>query len=222
MVKKEWFEKEKPKKEITIKFKLNTGHLKHAIYILVILLLILVISLQHYGVIPARDAVGAATKVIDTEDEEEQDNTSSGITIIKAGENKTINQTETNSSEEEPEPEDETLPITGEIIFTLDKLNLDPKPKIDDYAKVSSVEFTIKNQDKDIIPKVVAYLTEYGGEDEKIIIYDELEAGETLTLTESKFAFGFNNVDQSHELNLELYSGKKLIKKITKTFTSDD
>jgi len=151
MGKEEWYKAEgKGKnKEVTIKFKLNVRLLKYIGAILIILGLITIIILQHYAVIPTNGSVNRTV-----EDDEVENTTPVTVTTPDPEPEPTP----------EPEPEEpELLPITGEVFITIDKINIDPKPNIDDYAKITSVEFTIRNQDIDFEPKVVVYLTDYEG-----------------------------------------------------------
>ncbi|MBW2996052.1 hypothetical protein KY332_01995 [Candidatus Woesearchaeota archaeon] len=214
MADKEWYKKEKPKPQKEITIKLNMGFLKQAAYILLILGLVTVIVLQHYGVIPIREeannsAVGAATKVL-----EEKETPST--TVTQENETEEENTTE---PEPEPEPEEELLPITGDVFITIDKVNYVIKGE--DYARVSSVEFTIKNQYKDFAPKIIGYLTQYGADDEKTLEMEELEAGKYITTTSTKLTFGYNSIDEDQILNLEVYDGSKYLVKTTKTFSTN-
>jgi hypothetical protein len=198
------------------------SHIKQAAYIFLILALSTVIVLQHYGVIPIRgdadtSAVGAATKVLEKEEEEETPSTT--ITVTQENETEEENTTEP-EPEPEPEPEEEILlPITGEVLVTIDKINYEIKG--DDYARIKSVEFTIKNQYKDFEPKVIGYLSQYGSEDEKSVELEELEAGKYITVDSPKLTFGYNNIDEAQILNLEVYDGSKRIVKNSKTFSTN-
>jgi hypothetical protein len=208
--------KAKKSKEITIK--LHTDHLKLAGYILLVVALITIIVLQHYEVIPTRGAVGSATDILDNKEAEEN----------STPEVKTVEQEEEPEPEPTPEPEPEeeeeeqVLPITGEVIFTIDSIKIDPKANIEDYAKIESVTFTIKNQDRDFDPKIVAYLEQYGEDDSKTIILEELEAGYSLTKTEKKLVFGYNNIDEKQTLVIKLYRGSKLLAEKTKSFLTSE
>ena len=57
------------------------------------------------------------------------------------------------------------LPITGEVFLTIDKITVDPKPNTENYARVTSVTFTIQNQNEDFTPKVTGILKKYEGEE---------------------------------------------------------
>ncbi len=216
----DWYKKEQHKekpKEITIK--LNMNHLKTAGYIFLIVTLVTVIVLQQVGVIPTiGNATGSATKIFE---EAETENKTPGVTIIKPNGTK-IEANSTNETEEveEEEPEEEELlPITGDIFLIIDKI--DYTIKSEDYARIISVTFTIKNQDVDFEPKITGYLTAYGSDDEKTIILDELEAGYSVTEKSTKLTFGYNDIDQDQTLKLDLYRGKKLIKTTSKTFKTE-
>jgi hypothetical protein len=222
---KEWYEKEKPKKkEITVKFKLNLNHLKLAGYIVLVLALVSIIIMQHFGVIPVKNAVGAATSAIQEENTTEEKK--AGVTIIKPSGNVTT-QTDSNTSDEEDETEEEPeedepelLPITGEVLVIINKINYEVKG--DDYARINSVKFTIKNQLKDFEPKIVAFLTQYGSDDEKEIELDELKAGEQITIDSPVLTFGYNNIDDDQILNLEVYDeDNRRIVKTSKTFSTN-
>jgi hypothetical protein len=116
------------------------------------------------------------------------------------------------------EEEDTLLPLTGDVDITIDKINIDPKPNIEDYARITYVKFTITNQDEDFNPKVVGYVL---GEidDKKDVTYSELEAGTESTVTETKFTFGYSDVDEEHTFKLEIYDEKnKMVASTTKTF----
>jgi len=124
----------------------------------------------------------------------------------------------TKENKTEDKSEEKLLDITGEIIFTINDMDIEIKENIEDYAKILSVTFTIKNQDKDFTPKVIGYLEKYGSDDEKIIELDELIAGKSITRTDKKLTFGFNEIDEEQILILELYNGKKRLQKVTKSF----
>ena len=214
---------EKPKqeaikpKEITIK--LNTKHLIYSGYIILVLALITVIVLQHYEVIPTRSDLANIEKESEVVGSIEEE------TVVEEAPIEVEAVVEEEPEEEVVEEEEETedlLPITGEVSIIIDKINLDPKPNIEDYAKVTSVKFTILNQDEDFDPTVKAYLKSYT-DDEKEIELEELEAGEQTTQTSTKLFFGFNNVDQQKTLVLNLYNEKnKMIATAEKSFTSSD
>ncbi|MBD3355321.1 hypothetical protein GF361_05035 [Candidatus Woesearchaeota archaeon] len=220
--------KAKKPKEITIR--LNTSHLKTAVYILVILILVFIIIAQQIGWVPTKNYIGTGTSYLNDYTQEDKISNAKktpGVTIIKPNGSETSgssnkssvdNQTasENNNTEQK---KDELLPITGEIIFTINKINIDPKENIEDYSKITSVTFTIKNQDEDLDDlQILGYLTMYGEDDEKTVDLDSIEAGHQITKTESGLVFGYNNVDEEHILNLELYDNKKLVKKVSKKF----
>ncbi len=221
--------KAKKPKEITIK--LNTAHLKTAAHILIIFILLSIIFAQQIGWIPTKDYVGLATSYLNNNSREEKivnAKKTPGVTIIKPNGSETSNSNNNSSSENQTasknnnnteQKKDELLPITGEIIFTIDKINIDPKENIEDYSKITSVKFTIKNQDEDLDdPKIIGYLTMYGEDDEKTVDLNKIEAGHQITETETNLIFGYNKIDEEHILNLELYNDKKLVKKVSKKF----
>jgi len=219
--------KAKPK-EITIK--LNLKYLKTIGYILLVMLLVGIIFAQQIGWIPTKDFIGSATSYLNnTKNKVENAKNTPGVTIIKPNGSETFasddndnnsqqNESETNTQEDDKE-EDELLPITGEIIFTIDDINIDPKENIEDYARITSVTFTIKNQDKELEdPEILGYLGMYGNEDDKTIELSDLEAGHQITETETELTFGYNDVEEEHTLNLELYDEDGLVKKVSKKF----
>ena len=115
------------------------------------------------------------------------------------------------------------LPITGEVFLIIDKINIDPKPDIENYARVTSVTFTINNQNEDFTPKVSGYLKEYEGDEEpKTVELGELEAGLSITDTSAKLTFGYSEPETEHTLILKLYNEKnKLLKTVSKTFKTE-
>ena len=206
-------------KEITIR--LNTKHLIYTGHIILVLALATIIVLQHYEVIPTRSDLVKDSEVVGPIEEVPEEEEEVVEETPPAVEEVVVEEEEEEVVEEEPE--EDLLPITGEVTFTIDKLNLDPKPAIEDYAKIASVTFTIINQDVDFTPTIEGYLLMYGEDDVKAIELDELEAGHQITKTSTKLTFGFTGVDEQKTLKLELYNEKnKLLKTVTKTFTSSD
>ena len=223
-------------KEITIK--LNKTHLKKGGYILILLLLVGIIIAQQYGVISTSGSgnSSATGNIIDqataeTEDKgileeatdaivEEVTEQVDAITEIITGEEEESAVVGTIENETEEE-EEELLDITGDVLVTIDKIDVDPKPNIEDYAKVKSVKFTIKNKDKDFTPTVKAHLLS-DTDDIKDITLAELEAGNSITETSTKLFFGYNDIDETKSLKLQVFNGKKkLLVSTTKTFTTE-
>lgn len=206
-----------------IVIRLNPRHLKKTGYIAILVILSILLIIQHFYPNCALDDI--------EENSTEETNSMQSVTIIKADSettetentSETEEEEETNTTEEDIEEEDdEDLPITGEITFTIDKIYIDPKESIDDYAKVTSVKFTIKNQKADFIPKVKGYLTAYKDEDVKIATLAELEAGKFITETSTRLNFGYNNIDEEQELILKLYDERnKFLETASKTFDTE-
>ena len=196
---------EKPK-EITIKF--NTNQLIKGGYILLVLALVCVIGYQqYYGNILPSSCSGTTGLVV----AEKESDIVGPIVEETVLEEEPEEETPEEVVEEEPE---EDLPITGDIFFTIDEVNHIVKG--DDYARIMSVTFTIKNQDEDFTPKVKGFLT-YDQDDIKQVELSELEAGKSTTYTSTELTFGYDNIDNEKILKLELYDNKKLIKTITKS-----
>lgn len=215
--------------EIVIKVK----HIKKASLFFIILALVIVIAIQNYYPNCSRCSLDDITTA-DTKDSSiKEENTEQHIEYQTVAETSYPEQSEVQDTETQNETADiekdttddhiDTLPITGEIGFAIDKINVDPKPDIEDYAKVTSVKFTIVNQDKDFTPIVAGHLKEYENDEEpKQVTLEDLDAGKSVTITEKRLTFGYNNEDQPHTLVLKLYNEKnKLLKTITKTFTTN-
>jgi len=210
---------EENQKEIVIRLK--PKHLKNAAYLTLILVLVGIITVQHYfpdcSIQDEPEIQGEITGLIITETitaEPEENETSQ--------ESNTTQEEEEEIIEESPivEPEDSKLPITGEIILSIDKINYVIKGE--DNARINSVQFTIINQNEDFKPRLKAYLESYGEEDSKVVDLAELEAGDSITDTSSKLTFGYNSIDQEQKLVLKLYNEKnKYIKTAIKAFKTD-
>jgi len=211
--------KEISKKSKEIVIKLNKRVLLIVGIVVLIVALLAVIGVQQYYIQKYKTEGITPPEVNDTEEDTE----SSVVgTIEEEVEEEVVEEeAETTASEQEVEEEEpEKLDITGDVLLTIDKINVDPKPSIDDYARVTSVKFTIKNQDEDFTPTVNGYLEQYEGEDEKDITLDELEAGDSITETSAKLVFGYNNIDTAQTLVIEVYDEKdKLLAKETKKFS---
>jgi hypothetical protein len=198
----------KKMKEITIKFKVPD--LKKVGYVALIVVLVAIIILQYF--VP----IGPYANPKNTTEE---------IIVPIEVEVEPVVEVVVEPVVEEPvvevvveEEEDTLLPLTGDVDITIDKINIDPKPNIEDYARITYVKFTITNQDEDFNPKVVGYVL---GEidDKKDVTYSELEAGTESTVTETKFTFGYSDVDEEHTFKLEIYDEKnKMVASTTKTF----
>lgn len=230
-------------KEIIIK--LNKSHLKTGIYVIVLAMLVGVIFAQQFGFIPTTgkfysnitdesddDLVGPIEDKKETpEPEEAEPEIELETEVIPSSEANSSENNQTNSTLEQEEDvqtgsetEEDLLPITGEIDLIVNKINIDSKPEIEDYAKITSVKFTILNQDDDdFMPTIKAYLTMYAGDEKKEITLNKLESGHSVTTTSTDLFFGFNEVDETHTLNLELYDeNKNMLDSVEKTFTSSD
>lgn len=115
--------------------------------------------------------------------------------------------------------DDSLLEVTGQVGLEIDDINFVVKG--DDYARVMSVKFTVKNQlDRDLTPEVRAYLT-HDLDDMKEVALDTIASGEQVTILESKFTFGYNGIDSPKSVKLELFDEKsKLLKSATKSFST--
>jgi hypothetical protein len=83
------------------------------------------------------------------------------------------------------------------------------------YTKITSIEFTIKNQDKDFIPTVKAYLEGADADDYREITLEELKAGDSYSEESTKLALTFDQINVEKTVVLELYNEKdKLLKKV--------
>ena len=54
-----------------------------------------------------------------------------------------------------------------------------------------------------------------------MIVLDEVEAGKIVTKESTKLTFGYNDIDNTQVLNLEVYDGNKQLKKISKSFETN-
>ncbi|MBD3249483.1 hypothetical protein GF336_05540 [Candidatus Woesearchaeota archaeon] len=207
------------KKEITIRLNLNT--LKKAGYILLVLVLIGIIIAQYYDVIPSR--YSSEEKITA---QAVNDNNKSNETFELAEEPAEEIQEEDSEEEIEEEPDEdasddetdeEKLPITGKVTLSIDKLDI--VIKNEDYARINSVKFTIKNQkSSDFIPTVDAHLTE-DTYDKKDITLEKLESGKSITKTSSDLTFGYDEIDKEHTIKLELYDEhNNLLTSVTESF----
>jgi len=224
----DWYKREKSNglkdrpKEIVIK--LNTTHLKKAGYILLIVVLILIIGLQHYYkcVVPCNctGITGSAVKDASKTNEKAGGGANDTKIVIVGNGSKNFSSINTSKSlNNSAEKEDELLPITGEVAFTID--NIEYVVKGEDYARITSVKFTIVNQKMDFVPAIKGYLTQYAGEEEKDVTLELLEAGRSITITEPGLTFGYNNIDKEQTLKLELYDNKKQLVVAQKTFRTN-
>ncbi len=216
-------EEEHPRpKEITIRLNLKT--LKKAGYVLMVLVLMGIVTAQFFEVIPSRSSFSENTitgqATINNTSNESDGTANSPETEVQEKEETDEKETEQQSEEDSPEEdteEDNSLPITGKITLSIDKLNIAIKGE--DYARIKSVKFTVKNQKSEsIAPKISAHLA---GDiyDVKDLNLEELESGDSITKTSSDLNFGYNDIDQEHTLKIELYDeNKNLLDSVTESF----
>ncbi len=225
----------KHEKELIIKFKVN--QLKKLAYGFLVIFLLSMVILQY--VYPNCNKCGLVDSVeessndsVDLISEEVISTPSVSEVIIELNDsnnnidNESSNSDNvsdfTNSSEinnsSSDEESDEPLPITGEVFLTIDEVN--HVIKGEDYARVVSVTYTIKNQDVDFTPKLRAYLTS-DSDDMKEVTLSTLDAGDSITQKETKFTFGYKDISETHTLKIQIYKGSKLLKTSTKAFETN-
>lgn len=200
--------------------KLDISHLKTAIYVLIVLALIGVIITQYvmYNDSSSEEKEETSNLAITVEEVEEETVAETAVVVEEVVEEEPEEEIE---EEEEvvEEEEEETLPITGDLKITIDKINYEIKA--DDYARIMSVKFTIKNQKTDFYPEIKGYLTS-DSEDIKAITLAKSIAGTSMTETSTKLTFGYNEIDTSHKLKLEVYNENgKLQTSTTKSFDTE-
>ncbi len=213
--------------ELVIKLKMS--YLKKGIYLLIILALAGVIAYQYYypncscngnstnSAGSTADAGAGAGEDEQTElDSTEEEAEETPVVTIESDGNESDENNETVNEPESDGSEEGLLPITGEIKLIIDEIKYVLKGE--DYARVTSVKYTIVNQKTDFTPTVKAYLEAYKDDDVKSVELEKLDAGKSIILTEKKFTFGYNNIAKDQVLTLELYNGKSMVKKTSKTF----
>ena len=211
-----------------INFVIRVRYIKIAVFLLIPLILLTLNIVQYYyphcsactscGTNDTQKITAAATEIKPFEVEEPVVNETPEEVVEVVVENTT----ETNTTEE-TEVDEDLLPITGNIAFTIDDVIYEDKGE---WAKVTKIKYTIKNQKEDLVPKVLVYGYDdtYNTMDkdyvEETIILPELKAGKSVT-KESKISITFSNLDEEKTIKLELLRDggttvlKTAIKKLT-------
>ena len=220
MANDEWFKREKRNKEIVIR--LRHEHLKKAVFVLMILALVGIIVAQHYELIPTVSKINKTEKNHTEKASEVVGPIENKTTEVKATEqNKTnaINETKaanTTNTSKTTSTEEKTWPITGEITFTIDKVNYTLKSG--DFAVINSVTYTIINQKKDFTPVIKGYFYDDSDDPdyvEETIELEELEAGKSLIKT-SSIHISYDEINKTKTLKLVLEDDEENTLKIAK------
>lgn len=215
--------------DIVIKAK----HLKVSGYLLILVILAAVIIFQYYYPNCSRCLNKTSTEseiaepaIVEVETTTKESAVEEpSTTNTSTEENTTATSTEDNATNTSEEEQETPLTLSGEITFTIDDIVYEVKGE--DWATITSIEYTIDNQKTDFTPTISAYLYDDSDDEtqkdyvEETINLAELKAGKSITKT-SSVHISFNDIDKTKTLKLILQDElDKKLKTAIKTFEAE-
>ena len=208
---------------------IKVRHIKKGFYILLTIALLTIIVIQYYypncsrciekteesKIIPMTEEENKSKTIEETEDSE-----------AESVDNTTEEDTNAAEEDEDEEEEEETTSLSGEVNFKIDDIEYEIKGE--DWATVTSIEYTIDNQKADFAPTILVYLYDSNDDEvlkdyvEETISLAEIKAGNKITKTTSVH-ISFNEIDKEKTVKMVLKNEyDKELETATKKFTAED